>query len=84
MTVYPGCVTDGRTGECRIEAQRGDFDMNGTVTVSDARDMLRTASKLYSPIIEQIEFGDLNSDGKITATEARRMLRFCAKLEKEL
>ncbi|MDY3937522.1 MAG: SpaA isopeptide-forming pilin-related protein [Oscillospiraceae bacterium] len=84
VTVYPGCVTDGRTGKCRIEAQRGDFDMNGTVTVSDARDMLRTAGKLYSPIIEQIEFGDLNSDGKITATEARRMLRFCAKLEKEL
>ncbi len=84
VTVYPGCITDGITGECRIESQKGDFDLNGTVGASDARDMLRTAGKIYSPFKEQIDFGDLDSDGKITASEARRVLRFCAKLENEL
>ncbi len=84
VTVRRGCVTDLLTGEIEIEADRGDFDLNGSVSVSDARGMLRASAKMCAPVSEQMRAGDLDSDGKITASEARRVLRFCAKLEKEM
>ncbi len=84
VTVRGGCVTDLFTGELEIEADRGDFDLNGSVNASDARSMLRASAKIYAPVSEQIRAGDLDLDGKITASEARRTLRYCAKLETEL
>ena len=59
----------------------GDVNDDDRVTTSDARALLRIASRL-DPISETaIQFGDMNDDGKITTSDARTLLRCVAGLE---
>lgn len=84
LTVRSGCLTDAATGECIAEILRGDCDLNGVVTASDARMALRAAARLENICAEQLSAGDLDADGRISPNEARRILRYCAKLSSEL
>lgn len=63
---------------------RGDLNFDGRITASDAREMLRIASKLENADDITLTAGDLNSDGKISASEARSALRFSARLTSQL
>ncbi len=59
----------------------GDINDDNRVTTSDARALLRIASKL-DPVTEtSVPFGDMNFDGKITTTDARILLRSVAGLQ---
>lgn len=62
----------------------GDLNFDGRITASDAREMLRIASKLENADDITLTAGDLNSDGKISASEARSALRFSARLTSQL
>ena len=84
LTVRGGCVTDAKTGECIADILKGDCDLNGTVTASDARLALRAAARLENFCAEQLSAADLDSDGKISLNEARRILRYSARLSAEL
>lgn len=85
LNIKSGCVTDGNTGKYTIETKKGDFNLNGIVNISDAREMLRASAKLCGEIFaEQLSAGDFDSDSRITVEEARKLLRFCAKLDNEL
>lgn len=60
----------------------GDFDLNGSVTASDARAILRIAAKLDKETNAlKCVAADINSDGKINASDARKTLRLAAKLD---
>lgn len=60
---------------------RGDFNMDGKVSASDARLILRVGASLDSATEQQKLISDMNDDGKITAADARTVLRISAKLE---
>lgn len=60
----------------------GDFDLNGQVTASDARSILRIAAKLDNETDGlKLVAADINSDGKINASDARNALRLAAKID---
>ena len=63
---------------------KGDLNFDGRITASDAREMLRIASKLENADDITLTAGDLNSDSKISASEARSALRFSARLSSVL
>lgn len=61
----------------------GDFDMDGKVNSSDARNVLRIAARLDAiaesdPVFELI---DVDHNGKINSADARKVLRMAARLE---
>ena len=63
---------------------RGDINMDGEITASDARSILRVGADL-----DQIDdtgkiIADVNEDGEITASDARMVLRVSAGLEDSL
>ncbi len=62
---------------------RGDVDMNGKITSSDARLALRAAVGLedYAPGSDKFIRADYDSNGKITAGDARMILRTAVELE---
>lgn len=55
--------------------ERGDADIDGKITASDARLILRCAVGLYNPILLIRPLLDMDSDGKVTASDARLALR---------
>lgn len=59
----------------------GDVDLNGKVTASDARLVLRIAAQLELASAAQMFAADFDSDNTITAKDARYILRFAAKLD---
>lgn len=61
----------------------GDTDLDGNVTATDARYVLRVAAKLENPKMaaEIREAADITTDGKISADDARMILRVAANLE---
>ncbi len=60
----------------------GDFDLNGKVTASDARAILRIAAKLDNEKDGmKLVAADINSDGIINASDARNALRLAAKID---
>lgn len=59
----------------------GDVDMNGKVTASDARAVLRATAGLDGLSEEQLIIADTDSNQKITAADARLILRCSAGLE---
>ena len=61
--------------------QFGDVNDDDRVTTSDARALLRIASRLDESTQSAIAFGDMNGDGKITTKDARTLLRCVAGLE---
>ena len=63
---------------------KGDVDMNGKITASDARTTLRTAARLETMDETQIIIADVTGDGKVTASDARTILRCAASIEKNL
>lgn len=63
------------------DAKPGDIDMDGKITVSDARLLLRFTAKMTDLTSAQKNLADVNKDGKITAADARLVLRVAAKLE---
>lgn len=54
---------------------KGDADMNGRISVNDARIVLRAAVGLHKPPSFRKTFYDMDGDGKITAADARKILR---------
>ncbi|MBQ6552635.1 MAG: leucine-rich repeat protein [Clostridia bacterium] len=58
----------------------GDFDGDGTVTVSDALSALRIAAKLAEADEAALIEGDLDFDGRITVSDALAILRIAAGL----
>lgn len=58
----------------------GDFDQNGIIDASDARNALRAAAKLDALTELQLRILDINEDGYVTAEDARMLLRISAKL----
>lgn len=60
----------------------GDLDMNGKVSMSDVRHILRSAARLETITdTKSLVAADVNSDGKITVSDARTALRIAARLE---
>lgn len=59
----------------------GDVDMNGKVTASDARVVLRATAGLDGLSEEQLIIADADSNQKITAADARKILRIASKLD---
>ncbi len=64
-----------------FSALMGDVDLNGKITASDARAVLRYSAKLTSLTKDQLTVSDINSDSKVTAADARIILRISAKLD---
>ena len=64
-----------------ISFLKGDVNNDGKITASDARIILRAASKLEDLDTVQKENADVDNDGKITAADARDVLRRSAGLE---
>lgn len=60
---------------------KGDVDMNGKITASDARKVLRVGAKIEEISDTQMLIADMDNNGKITAADARTVLRISAKLE---
>lgn len=58
----------------------GDANNDGKVNSTDARTVLRTASKLDVLDEISVKYCDVNGDGKITAFDAREILRASSKL----
>ena len=54
---------------------KGDADGDGTITVSDALLILRTAARLYSPVEKIMTAIDIDDDGEITVADALSALR---------
>ncbi len=59
----------------------GDINLDGKITASDARLLLRYTAKLENLDSETLKYSDANRDGKITASDARLILRVSAKLD---
>lgn len=61
----------------------GDIDLDGSVTASDARLLLRRAVGLEDPEFtdDLIPWGDFDNDGQITASDARTALRMAVGLD---
>ena len=59
----------------------GDTDLNGKLTASDARTILRISVELENNTAQQDFQFDANADGKITASDARYVLRASVLLE---
>lgn len=59
----------------------GFTDINGNVTASSARTILRLAAEIEIRLANVHLSADVNRDGKITAADARQTLRVAAKLE---
>lgn len=72
------------TGFTAGEDSTGNLDIpskiDGKLTASDARAILRIAAKLDNPDDITKSAADINSDGKVTSAEARNILRFAARL----
>lgn len=64
-----------------FSALMGDVDLNGKITASDARAVLRYSAKLSTLTRDQLAVSDINSDSRVTAADARIILRISAKLE---
>ncbi len=64
-----------------FSALMGDADLNGKITASDARAVLRYSAKLSTLTRDQLAVSDINSDSRVTAADARIILRISAKLE---
>lgn len=65
-----------------VNVIKGDYDQNGKVTSSDARNILRIALKMKSETDRDVIFlCDVNSDGYITSSDARIALRTALMLE---
>ena len=60
--------------------KKGDVTMDGRITASDARLVLRAGASLDQISETQKLICDMNNDGKITASDARTILRISAKL----
>ncbi len=58
----------------------GDVNMDGSITASDARLVLRHSSEMEELTDEQLSLSDMNSDSVITASDARQILRISAGL----
>jgi len=59
----------------------GDVDMNGNVTASDARTVLRVSAQLETIDKVIIPIADADKNGKITSADARKILRISSKLD---
>ena len=62
-------------------AYYGDIDMDGNVSASDARKVLRHSAKIQLLDDSLFARADVNLDEKITASDARLILRVAAKLD---
>ena len=62
-------------------AYYGDIDMDGNVSASDARKVLRHSAKIQLLDDSLFVRADVNLDEKITASDARLILRVAAKLD---
>lgn len=62
-------------------AYYGDIDMDGNVSASDARKVLRHSAKIQLLDDSLFARADVNLDKKITASDARLILRVAAKLD---
>lgn len=78
VTILAVVFTVGVSAETYI---RGDINMDGRVSASDARLVLRVGASLDTATQEQKLIADMNDDGRITAADARTVLRISAKLE---
>lgn len=60
---------------------KGDFDMNGRITASDARAVLRAGARIDNISEDGILICDMDDNGRITAADARLILRIAASLD---
>ena len=61
--------------------EKGDVNLNGSITAADARIVLQIASHLISVDTFRTELADYNSDGKVTAYDARCVIRVAARID---
>lgn len=61
--------------------QKGDVNLDGKITASDARIVLRISAKIEYVDDLRIKLADFNSDDKVNAADARYILRKSAKLD---
>ncbi len=66
---------------CAKTVLLGDVDLNGTVTASDARTVLRVSALLEEPEESILAVEDADKDGRITSYDARKILRIASKLD---
>jgi len=73
----PYCVFDFSSVEFKSENLRGDADLDGVVSVSDARITLRIAIGLEKAEKGSVLYNlaDMNADGYVTVSDARLVLR---------
>ena len=62
------------------EVNKGDYDNDGEITVTDALAALRIAAKLVPETEKDIAICDTDNDGHVTVTDALAILRVAAKL----
>ncbi len=73
LLLFCGTVNASALG--LVIPERGDADIDGKITASDARLILRCSVGLYNPLLFVRPLFDMDSDGKVTASDARATLR---------
>lgn len=64
-----------------VEYMKGDVNLDGKITASDARIVLRISAKIENVDSFRQKLADFNSDDKVNAADARYILRKSAKLD---
>lgn len=75
-------VSPAASGVSEYTILLGDMDLDGQITTTDARIILRMAAKLEEALDDMVTLtADIDLDSEITTTDARRALRMAASLE---
>ena len=64
------------------ETVKGDFNGDGKVSATDAREVLKVSAGIKTATKEEISICDIDGNGKLSAVDARKILRVVAGLEK--
>lgn len=79
IPVYAQDLPSEDTSDMSVIA--GDVDMNGKITASDARTVLRIAAQLELVSEAQMNAADFDGDSTVTSKDARYILRYAAGLD---
>lgn len=79
---FDAFLVGGTEDKAEKTAVKGDVDGDGVVSVADARQILRYATKLDTPTDVQKKIADIDGDGEVDVEDARLALRLAVGLDK--
>jgi hypothetical protein len=79
---FDAFLVGGTEDKTETTAVKGDVDGDGVVSVADARQILRYATKLDTPTEAQKKIADIDGDGEVDVEDARLALRLAVGLDK--